>query len=79
MNSHVNTYIDMSTVKTRHNKCKRDGSYIGRRVQNRYYGRNHRMSEKYRSDRRIYGRTSSGYRQDFHECGNNISVVTHGV
>ena len=36
MNSHVNTYID--------------------------------MSEKYRSDRRIYGRTSGGYRQDFHEC-----------
>lgn len=51
MNSHVNTYIDMSTVKTRHNNARETGSYIGRRVQNRYYGRNDRMSEKYRSDR----------------------------
>ena len=49
MNSHVNTYIDMSTVKTRHNNARE-------------------TAEKYRSDRRIYGRTSGGYRQDFHEC-----------
>ena len=67
MNSHVNTYIDMSTVKTRHNNARETAATLAE-VQNRYYGRNDRMSEKYRSDRRIYGRTSGGYRQDFHEC-----------
>ena len=55
-NSHVNTYIDMSTVKTRHNNARETAKTL---------------AEEYMTNtpvETIYGRTSGGYRQDFHEC-----------
>ena len=68
MNSHVNTYIDMSTVKTRHNNARETAATLAEEYKTGTMVETIVCLEKYRSDRRIYGRTSGGYRQDFHEC-----------
>ena len=65
-NSHVNTYIDMSTVKTRHNNARETAKT---RIYDKYTGRNNRMPEKYGSDRSVYGRISVRKRKCIGQCG----------
>ena len=61
--SHVNTYIDMSTVKTRHNNARE----TARTLADEYDGGYDCMPQEHRSDRWIYGGSIVGQFKCIHE------------
>ena len=68
-NSHVNTYIDMSTVKTRHNNARETARTLAEEYLTNTMVDTIVCLKKHRSDRGIYGGDSRRQLQYVHERG----------
>ena len=66
VNSHINTYIDMSTVKCRHNNGRETARVLANHFQNNTMIDTIVCLDGNRADRCFYGRVSRRYRDYVH-------------
>ena len=68
-NSHLNTYIDMSTVKTRHNNAKETAKELANAYMTNATIDTIVCLDETEVYRNIYGRASCEFEPDVSECG----------
>lgn len=74
--SHINTYIDMSTVKSRHNNARETAKVLAAAYLSNTTVDTIRLHGRDRSDRNIPCRAAADENQYSLSKGNNISIIT---